>query len=287
MPNIPQIHHGLHVADLALTKAALRAIGYTLTQPGAEEPIQISNVPADPVGQQTAQVLGDRYITHYIENPATGHQIDLIQIEPPFLRPRPSLAPAQGDLTIGVRVPDPLAAYAAFRAADPRGGFSAPAACHEEDGAGEGAIRFYGVEGQDFIFTRHADAFAIVHYSAQDFPLARRLFTEGFGFELAQIGSPTPGARRYRVQGAGGRLDIEVRADVARPDFAQSGKRYAAANHFRLLNVDMAGVQQRLTATGLGGFLLGPYPNGFAFAFGRTNETVELYDLAMLERALA
>ena len=276
MPRIPQIHHGLHVADLALTKAALRAIGYTETQPGADEPIEIRNVPEDPVGQQTARVLGDRYITHFIENPATGHQIDLIQIEPPFLQPRPSRAPAQGDLTIGVPVADPLTAYRAFRAADPRDGFSEPVLCPEEDG-----IRFYGVEGQDFIFTRSPDAFAIIHYSTQDFARARKLFTECFGVTLVDIASPHSGARRYRLNGVGGRLDIEVREDVVRPDFAKFGKHYAAANHFRLLNVNMASVQQRLLASGLGGFLLGPYPNGFAFTYGPTNETVELYDLSM------
>lgn len=280
-PAIPQIHHGLHVASLALTKAALRAIGYTNTQPGAEEPIELRNVPEDPVGQQTAGVLGDRYITHFIENPETGHQIDLIEIDPRFLVPRLTREPMQGDLTIGVPVRDPHAAYAALRAADPRGGFSEPVDCPEEDG-----IRFFGVEGQEFIFTRGA-AFAVAHYSSRDFPTARRLFEEGYGVQIEEIASPRAGARRHAVRGIGGRLEIEVRDDVAVPDFAHAGKHYAAANHFRLVGIDMAAVQARLQRTGLGGFLLGPYPNGFAFTYGSTNETVELYDLGMLERSAA
>ncbi len=280
MPAVPQIHHGLHVADLALTKAALRAIGYTETQPGAPEPIEIRNIPDDPVGQQTAHVLGDRYITHFVENPSTGHQIDLIQIDPGFIQPRPSRAPAQGDLTIGVPVPDPLAAYRIFRAADPRDGFSEPVACLEEDG-----IRFYGVEGQDFVFTRRPDAFAIAYYSERDFPLARRFFEESIGVPIVEIAVSPTGARRYRLMGIGGRLDIEVRADIVAPSYAATGKRYAAANHFRVLNVVMGDVQQRMSASGVGGFLLGPYPNGFAFTYGPSNETVELYDLAMLAAA--
>ena len=282
MSAVPQIHHGLHVADLALTESALRAIGYTQTQPGAADPIEIRNTPEDPVGQQTAHVLGDRYITHFVENPTTGHQIDLIQIDPGFIQPRPSRAPAQGDLTIGVPVADPDAAYRIFRSADPRDGFSEPVPCVDEDG-----VRFYGVEGQDFIFTRRPDAFAIVYYSERDFPLARRFFEEVIGVRIVEIDPSPAGARRYRVMGIGGRLDIEVRADVVTPSYSATGKRYAAANHFRLLNVVMADVQQRMAVGGIGGFLLGPYPNGFAFTFGPSNETVELYDLDMLAAASA
>ncbi len=278
---IPQLHHGLHVASLALTKAALRAIGYTATQPGADEPIELRNVPEDPVGQQTAGVLGDRYITHFIENPVTGHQIDLIEIDPRFLVPRATQAPMQGDLTIGVPVADPQAAYDTLRAADPRGGFSAPVACPEEHG-----IRFFGVEGQDFVFTR-GPAFAIAHYNTRCFPTTRRLFEDGYGVAIEEIASPRADARRFAVRGVGGRLELEVRDDVAVPDFTQVGKHYAAANHFRLVGIDMPAVRERLQLTGLGGFLLGPYPNGFAFTWGSTNETVELYDLDMLAHSTA
>lgn len=281
MATVPQIHHGLHVADLALTKAALRAIGYTATQPGAAEPIELRNVPEDPVGQQTASVLGDRYVTHFIENPRTGHQIDLIQIEPQFLTKRLSREPMQGDLTIGVPVEDPWAAYATFRAADPRGGFSEPVPCPQEDG-----IRFFGSEGQDFIFTRKP-AFAIVHYSDKDFPITQRLFRECYGFPLIEMPSSNDNERRFRAEGVGGRLEFAVHAAVARPNFALTGKHYVAANHYRLLNVDLARVKEGFARTGLGGFLLGPYPNGFAFTYGPTNETVELYDLNMMVKNAA
>jgi hypothetical protein len=282
MAGIPQAHHGLHVADLARTKAALRAIGYTATQPGAAEPLEFRNVPEDPVGQQTAHALGDRYITHYIENPATGHQIDLIQIEPEFIQQRPSRAPAQGDLTIGVPVPDPWAAYRTLRDTDGREGFSEPVDCPEEDG-----IRFFGCDGQDFILTRRPDAFATVHYNTSGFPAARRFYEEVLGFGVSEIGSHEPGVARYRLDGVGGRLELRVADDVAVPDYQVTAKRYAGANHFRLLGIDMQGVATRIAETGLGGFLLGPFPNGFAFLYGPSNETPEAFDLRMAGVATA
>jgi len=282
MAGLPQIHHGLNVADLELTKSILRKLGYTGTQPDAPEPLEFRNIESDPVGQQTAHALGDRYITHYIENPATGHQIDLIEIEPAYIQPRPSRAPAQGDLTIGMHVGDPYEAYELMKRSDPRSsGYSEPVECPEEDG-----IRFYGLEGQDFIFTRRPDAFAILHYNERDLPEAKRFYEDVLGFELVEVDSPRDDARRYRIEGAGGRLEIEARADVTVPDYEKQSKRYAGANHFRLLNVDMERVSAKVAETGLGGFLLGPYPNGFAFLYGPTNETPEVFDLNVMKRAM-
>jgi hypothetical protein len=278
---IPQTHHGIHVTDIEQTKAVLRKLGYTETQPGAPEPLELRNVPEDPVGQQTAHALGDRYVTHYIENPATGHQIDLIEIGAQWLSPRLTREPMQGDLTMGIHFDDPLAAYETMRANDPRGGYSDPVDCPEEDG-----IRFFGVEGQEFIFTRHPDPFAIVYYNERYFPTARRFYEDVLGFAIVELDSPRPHARRYRLLGVGGRIDFEVRADVAVPDYATMGKHYQAANHFRLLNADLERVAARSAETRLGGFLLGPYPNGFSFMYGPTNETPEVYDMAMWARAM-
>ncbi len=284
MATLPQTHHGLHVSDIERTKAALRKLGYTNTQPGAPEPLEFRNVEGDPIGQRTAHALGDRYITHYIENPETGHQIDLIQIEPGFIQPRPSREPSQGDLTIGVPVNDPWAAYHTLRDTDGRDTFSEPVECPEEDG-----IRFYGSDGQDFIFTRRPAApFAIVHYSSHGFPRAKRFYEEVLGYSVVPIASPVPGADRYRLEGCGGRMELEVRDDVVVPDYAKTAKRYAGANHFRLLNIDMARVSTALAADpSLGGFLLGPFENGFAFLYGPTNETPECFDMGMFSRAMA
>ena len=278
-----QIHHGINVSDIERTKKALRAIGYTETQPGAPEPLEFRNVEGDPVGQQTAHALGNRYITHYIENPATGHQIDLIQIEPDALQPRPSVAPPQGDLTIGLHVPDPVAAYNTLRGTDGRETFSDPVDCPEEDG-----IRFTGCDGAEFIFTRRPDAFAIAHYNTEDFPRTKRFFEEILGFSVLAIASPRPDTKRYALEGCGGRFEFEVSDDVAVPDYQAIAKRYSGANHFRLLNIEMARVSERLAANPeLGGFLLGPHENGFAFLYGPTNETPECFDMAIFNRAMA
>ncbi len=283
MATLPQTHHGLHVSDIERTKGALRKLGYTNTQPGAPEPLEFRNVEGDPIGQLTAHALGDRYITHYIENPETGHQIDLIQIDPGFIQPKPSREPSQGDLTIGLPVSDPWAAYHTLRDADGRDGFTEPVECPEEDG-----IRFYGCDGQDFIFTRRPAAFAIVHYSARDFPKAKRFYEEVLGYTVAPIASPVPGAARYRLEGCGGRMEFEVRDDIVVPDYQATAKRYAGANHFRLLNINMAHVSATLAADrSLGGFLLGPFENGFAFLYGPANETPECFDMAIFSRAMA
>ncbi|MFN0145701.1 MAG: VOC family protein [Dehalococcoidia bacterium] len=283
MAILPQTHHGMNVADLARTKAALRAIGYTATQPGAPEPLEFRNVEGDPVGQQTAHALGDRYITHYIENPDTGHQIDLIEIGPEYLQERPSREPAQGDLTIAVPVADPVAAYHTLRAAWGGGDFSEPVACPEEDG-----VRFFGCDGQDFLFTRQPAGFAVIHYSTRDFPQARRFYEEVLGYSVIPAGSDRPGVERFRLDGCGGRMEIEVRPGVAVPDYQATAKRYPGANHFRLLNIDMNRVSDTLARDpGLGGFLLGPYESGFAFLYGPANETPECFDMSMFARAMA
>lgn len=272
----------MNVADIERTKRALRAIGYTGTQPDAPEPLEFRNVEGDPVGQQTAHALGDRYITHYIENPTTGHQIDLIEIGPAWIQPRPGRRQAQGDLTIGMPMVDPHASYATLKAAWGGEGFSEPEACPEEDG-----IRFTGIDGQDFIMTRRPNPFAIIHYNAAEFPKTKRFYEEVLGYTVAPIPSPDPRAERYLLEGCGGRMELEVREDTAVPDYGTLAKRYSAANHFRLLNVDMEHVSKMLAADpSLGGFLLGPYPNGFCFLYGPTNETPECFDMGMFEAAM-
>ena len=278
-----QIHHGMNVTDIERTKAALRKLGYTNTQPGAPEPLEFRNIEGDPIGQQTAHALGDRYITHYVENPATGHQIDLIQIEGDAVGERPSREPAQGDLTIGMHVGDPWEAYRTMRDADGREGFSEPVEVPEEDG-----IRFYGCDGGEFLFTRRPDAFAVVHYNEAEFPKTRRFYEDVLGYTVTEIASPRGGARRYALEGCGGRMEFEVRPDVAVPDYQTKAKRYPGANHFRLLNVDMTHVSATLAANPeLGGFLLGPFENGFSFLYGPTNETPECFDMSQFGKAMA
>ena len=96
MFNLIQTHHGISCSDIVATKRVLRAIGFCDTQPGAPEPLVFKNEKDDHIGQLTAAVLGDEYHTHYVENPETQHQIDLIEIQKAALVPRPCASPAQG-----------------------------------------------------------------------------------------------------------------------------------------------------------------------------------------------
>ncbi len=272
MFHLVQEHHGISTTNLAALKASLRAVGFTSTQPGAPEPLVYRNQPGDPIGQLTAAVLGDHYETHYIENLETGQQIDLIELDPAFTTPRPSARPLQGDLAIGLQAADPRAAYTAMQAADPAARFSAPT----ED-AHEKGLRFTGRDGQHFVLTRERP-FAVLHYSAQDWPAARRFYEEVLRVGVSPREARAPGVQRYGLDGIHGRMDIEVSAETPRLPFSDYGKHYPAANHYRLVGRDVEGIVARLAASGLGGFVL-PAVRGFAFVHGPANETIEIFQL--------
>lgn len=265
-----QEHHGISTTNLAALKASLRAVGFTATQPGAPEPLIYRNQPGDPIGQLTAAVLGDHYETHYVENLATGQQIDLIELDPAFTTPRPSARTLQGDLVIGLQAAEPRAAYDAMQAADPAARFSAPS----ED-AHEKGLRFTGRDGQQFVLTRERP-FAVLHYSAQDWPAARRFYEEVLRVGVSPREPRTAGARRFGLDGIYGRMDIGVSAETPRVPFGDYGKHYPAANHYRLVGRDVDGIVARLGASGLGGFVL-PAVRGFAFVHGPANETIEIF----------
>ena len=110
-----QEHHGISVTDLAAMERALVPLGFTAVQPNAPEPLVYRDAPDDPVGQLTCGVLSDPYRTRYVENPATGQQIDLIEIDPSGLSPRPGPGPAQGDLVIGIPADAPREALERVR----------------------------------------------------------------------------------------------------------------------------------------------------------------------------
>lgn len=270
MFRLVQEHHGISTTNLAALKASLRAIGFTSTQPGAPEPLVYDNREGDPIGQLTAAVLGDHYETHYVENPETGQQIDLIELAPAFTTPRPSARPLQGDLVIGLQAADPLAAYEAMRAADPAAQFGAPIEDEHEPG-----LRFTGRDGQHFVLTRERP-FALLHYSAQDWPTARRFYEEVLRVGVSPRAARAPGTVRFGLDGIHGRVDIEVDAETPRLTFSDYGKHYPAANHFRLVGRDVEGIVERLNATQLGGFVL-PAFRGFAFVHGPANETIEIF----------
>ena len=273
MPGIPQIHHGMTVADIEATKTVLRELGFSEVQPGAPEPLVFRNIDGDPVGQMTAGVLADEYRTHFVENPETGQQIDLIEVPEQFLAEVPAGARVQGDMVIGIPAgPDPLAAYARVRAVDAGTDYTEPVAVPEEDG-----LRFRGREGQEFILTRRPDPFAIVFYSREDFPRTRAFFEGSLGVTLGPAALTADGSERYRLEDVGGRIEFEVGDGITCPDFGRSAKRYPSANHYRLLHRDLAAVEKAIGGSGVGGFLLPP-AGGFAFIYGPTNEAVELFD---------
>jgi hypothetical protein len=271
MFSLVQIHHGISCTDIRRTKAVLRTIGFTDHQPGAPEPLIYRNVEDDFIGQVTAPVLGDEYHTHYVENPVTGQQIDLIEIQPAGLKARDWRHPAQGDLIIGIQVEDPLDAYRAMQAADPDCVYSDPVACDEEDG-----LRFDWRDGQRSILTTR-EPFAILHYSPEDFPQARRFFEEVLDIPVAPVAGG--GDQRYRLQGIDGRVDVVVTPDARRLAFAEWGKRYPGANHFRLVGRDIAAIGRGIEATGLGGYIIPP-SGGFAFLRGPAGEAIETFDKA-------
>lgn len=271
MFSLVQIHHGISCTDIVRTKAVLRAIGFTGHQPGAPEPLVYRNVADDFIGQVTAPVLGDEYHTHYVENPATGQQIDLIEIQPAGLKPREWRHPAQGDLIIGIQVADPLAAYRAMQAADPGCAYSEPEPCERE-----GGILFDWRDGQRSILTT-GEPFAILHYSPEDFPRARRFFEAVLDIPVEAVaGTPGP---RYRLVDIQGRVDVIVTSEARRLDFSEWGKRYPGANHFRLVGRDIAAIGRGIEATGLGGYIIPP-SGGFAFLHGPCGEAIETFDKA-------
>lgn len=267
-----QTHHGISCSDIVQTKKVLTTLGFTAFQPGAPEPLVYRNHPDDPIGTVTAPVLGDEYHTHYVENPATGQQIDLIEIQQAGLVPRPCDAPAQGDLVIGIPVDDPQASFEAMQAVDPDVTYSKPIKVPEEDG-----IRFVWRDGQHSILTTNPDPFAILHYSTADFPKAKRFFEEVLQVGIDALPDRSDGVARYRLQGIKGRMDVEVRDETKRLDFRAWGKHYPSANHFRLIERDFAHVQKKLEDPTLGGYVIEPM-GGFMFVHGPTSETIELFD---------
>lgn len=272
MFNLIQTHHGISCSDINATKRVLRAIGFSDTQPGAPEPLVYRNEEDNYIGQVTSPVLGDEYHTHYVENPETRHQIDLIEIQPAALVPRPGLAPAQGDLIIAFSARDPLATYQLMREQDNTGSFSEP-----EDVPGEDGIRFVWLDGQHSMITTQPNPFAILHYNTADFAQVRRFYEYVLEIEVAEIEVGPDGSGRYQLVDIGGRMDLEVQPDVRQLDFRAWGKHYPSANHFRLINQDIERIKARLEETRLGGWVIPPQ-GPFAFIHGPTSETIETFD---------
>ena len=233
------------------------------------------NTDDDYIGRITAPVLGDEYHTHYVENPQTGQQIDLIEIQPDALQPRDWQHPAQGDLVIGMHAADPQAAFEAMQAAEPDVRYSTPRPLEEESG-----IQFDWRDGQRSILTT-GQPFAFLHYSPEDAPTARRFYEEVLGVPWEPID-----AARYRMLGIEGRVEVIVTPEARRLAFDRWGKRYAGANHFRLINRDFAAIEAGVTRTGLGGYVIPPM-GPFMFIHGPTGETIEMFDSSFGQEAAA
>jgi hypothetical protein len=272
MFNLVQSHHGISCSDIEATKKALRAIGFTETQPGAPQPLVYKNEIDNYIGRVTAPVLGDEYHTHYVENPVTRHQIDLIEIQPPALVPRPCPEPAQGDLTIAFPSPNPMETYRLMREADSSNSFSNPIEVEEEQG-----VAFTWIDGQHSMIVDQESPFAILHYSLEDFADVRRFYEYVLEIDIEDVAVNSDGSGRYRLAGIGGRMDLEVRADIKRLDLRAWGKHYPAANHFRLIEQDIERIASRLEETNLGGWIIPPQ-GPFAFIHGPTSETIETFD---------
>ena len=268
MATLTQAHYGIGVRDLDATTAAIAAIGFTEIEAGAREPRRYRNEAGDAIGQLIAPTHGDEIRTWVVENPATGQQLDLVELTATATRcERPGEAPAQGDLTIGIATDDPEGAYRALREAT--GGLACSAAAPCPDGVA------FTLDGQPYVFTR-GEPFACVHYARAGFATAWRFYTKALGYRLAPLTADSTGDERWALTGGGGRVELVV--DEGTPVApAGTGKRYPGANHFRLLNADLAAIAERVEASGLGSWLFPPNEAGFAQITGPTGEFIELY----------
>ena len=266
-----QAHHGVTVSDLEAMTAAVAAIGFTAIEGGAAEPRAYRNEPGDAIGQMIAPTLGDAIRTWFIENPATGQQIDLVELTAESTRrERPGDAPAQGDLTIGIATDDPEGAYRAMREAAPSLACSPAEPFPQEDGVA------FTLDGQRYVLTR-GEPFACVHYARAGFATGWRFFQRVLGYRLASLTTQGTGDERWALQGGGGRVELVVEegTPIAPPD---AGKRYLASNHFRLLNADLEAIAERVESSGLGAWFFPPNESGFAQITGPSGEFIELYD---------
>ena len=269
MTTITQAHHGIGIRDLDAMTAAIAAIGFS--EPEGEAPREYRNEPGDAIGQMIVPTLGEGIRTWFVSNPATGQQLDLVELLPRSTLPRPGTPPAQGDITIGIPAADPDAALAAMQAGGSRLAFSKPEPDPAEDGMA------FTIDGQHFVLSRREAPATWVHYHPSGLDTARRFYEEVLGLTLKEIDAAEPAERRFAITGAGGRVEAVVheRTPIAP---AEAGKRYLGANHFRLLNLDLATVAERVAATGLGRWFFAPNEAGFAQILGPTGEFIELYD---------
>ena len=152
------------------------------------------------------------------------------------------------------------------QAADPYCRYAHPVTLEEEAG-----ILFDWRDGQRTILTTR-EPFAWLHYSPDDAKDARRFYEEVLSVPWEEIAPD-----RYRLVGIDGRVEVVVTPEARRLDFAEYGKRYPGANHFRLIKRDFASIEQGLEATGLGGYVIPPM-GAFMFVHGPTGETIEMFD---------
>lgn len=243
---IPQTHHGVCVADLDAAQASLATLGYTVVQPGAEEPLVYADTPDDQIGRWTCPDLGSPYRTHWVENPSTGHQIDLIEIAAHELRRRPTDAPLSGDLTVVVPLPGIDATHAA---------------------------RVLGeLFGDRVEVTADGPAWATLHLAEASWPRSHSFLTDVLGVDVRPTGDG-----RFTLEGIGGRIDVVVSAGTPTvPDGL--GKKYPGANHMRMLHRNLSDVARMIETREDVRWLIPP-DNGFAFIAGPAGETIELFDL--------
>ncbi len=242
---IPQTHHGLCVTDIDAARAALAAVGFTEIQPNAPQPLVYADTPEDEVGRLTCPDQGSPYRTHFVEHPGTHHQIDLIEINARAIVDRPSDEPLSGDLTVVMPLP----------------GRDVEAAADE--------LRPWF--GDRLTVTQSGEPWATLHVATTEWPAVRPFLTDVLGVELEPMGDD-----RWRMTGIGGRIDVAVDDDTVVPDPA-IGKRYAGANHLRLLHRDTAAIGKVLTDRADARWILPP-DGGFAFVAGPSNLTIEMFD---------
>ena len=273
-------HHGVNVSDIAGVADAFRVAGFTLaTVGGIDEFRTDENNPRREVCLKGGPTYGEEFDTYVIEHQSSHQQLFLIEVKPAWRVDRPGRQPAQTDLTIVVPVEgDPADVYQEMRAGSPAISMTDPVTAPDREGIA------VVIDGQNYVLTSGSTAFAVVHYSSEDFPSARAFYEETLGLPLEGV----PGTEgRYRFAEMDAVLEVEVRDTTPALD-PVTGKRYCGGSYFRMTNVSLSAVaalnlpapEVLDVATGNAEWFFAP-EGGAGYIYGPLGEMIELFDMGV------
>lgn len=273
-------HHGVNVSDIVAVAEAFRAAGFTLaTVGGVDEFRPDEDNPRRDVCLKGQPTYGEEFDTYLVEHERSHQQLFLIEVKSAWRVDRPGTRPVQTDLTIVIPVEgDPSGVYEEMRAASPAISMTHAVAAPDREGIA------VVIDGQNYILTSGSTPFAIVHYSSEDFAVARAFYEETLGLQIEGV----PGTEgRYRFAGMDAVLEVEVRDTTPALDPA-TGKRYCGGSYFRMTNVSLSAVAALGlaapdvldVATGNAEWFFAP-EGGAGYVYGPLGEMIELFDVGV------